>query len=78
MAQIISNIIQNSLSGMVAGAVTTAGNYAGDAVSGVGNMIEAKGHSIGNGKNVMFIKSDISQSTDQLTFSVFKRPRKEV
>jgi len=49
MAAIVTNIIQNSLSGLVAGAVTTVGGYAGDAVSGVGNLIEQKGKSVGDG-----------------------------
>ena len=50
MTQIVSNIIQNSLSGFVAGAVTTVGGYAGDAVTGVGNFIEGKGIAIGTGE----------------------------
>jgi hypothetical protein len=51
MAEIVSNIIQNSLSGFVSGAVTTAGGYAGSAVNGVGGLIEGAGHSVGNGSN---------------------------
>ena len=50
MTQIVTNIIQNSLSGFVAGAVTTVGGYAGDAVSGVGNLIDQKGRSVGDGE----------------------------
>jgi hypothetical protein len=50
MAQIVTNLIQHSLSGFVAGAVTTVGGYAGDAVSGVGNLIDQKGRSVGDGK----------------------------
>jgi hypothetical protein len=50
MAAIVTNIIQNSLSGFVAGAVTTVGGYAGDAVSGVGNLIESKGQAVGDGE----------------------------
>jgi hypothetical protein len=50
MAGIISNIIQNSLSGFAAGAITTVGGYAGDALSGVGNYIDAKGQAVGDGK----------------------------
>lgn len=49
MAGIVSNIIQNSLSGMVAGAVTTVGGYAGDAIGSVGNMVEYAGCSVGEG-----------------------------
>jgi hypothetical protein len=48
MAGIVTNIISNSLSGFVSGAVTTAGGYAGDAVGGIGNLIEGAGASIGN------------------------------
>jgi len=47
----VSNIIQNSVNGMVAGAVTTIGGYAGDAVGGVGNMIESAGHQVGQGNS---------------------------
>jgi hypothetical protein len=49
MTQIVTNIIQNSLSGFVAGAVTTVGEYAGDAVSGIGNLIDQKGKGVGDG-----------------------------
>ncbi|KAF2427185.1 hypothetical protein EJ08DRAFT_736249 [Tothia fuscella] len=48
MAGIVSNIIQNSIGGFVSGAVTTAGGYAGDAVGGLGNLIEGAGASVGN------------------------------
>jgi len=48
MAGIVSNIIQNSLSGFVTGAVTTVGGYAGDAVGGIGNLIENGGRAVGN------------------------------
>jgi hypothetical protein len=51
MQGIVSNIIQNSVNGMVAGAVTTIGGYAGDAVGGVGNMIESAGHQVGQGNS---------------------------
>lgn len=54
MSGIISNIIQNSVGGMVAGAVTTIGGYAGDAVGGIGNMIESAGRSVGEGMLVHF------------------------
>jgi hypothetical protein len=50
MAGIVSNIIQNSLGGFVAGAVTTVGGYAGSAVTGVGNLIENSGRAVGDGK----------------------------
>jgi len=49
MAAFVGEIIQNSLSGFVAGAVTTVGGYAGDAVGGVGDLIEAKGQQVGDG-----------------------------
>jgi len=51
MAGIVSDIIQNSVDGMVAGAVTTIGGYAGDAVSGIGNVIESTGRQVGEGKS---------------------------
>jgi hypothetical protein len=54
MAGIVTNIIQNSLSGFVAGAVTTVGGYAGDAVGGVGNLIERGGQSVGDGISKAF------------------------
>ena len=49
MAGIIENIIQNSIAGFVGGAVSTAGGYAGSAVSGLGTIIENAGESVGNG-----------------------------
>jgi hypothetical protein len=48
MAGIVSNIIQNSVGGFVTGAVTTVGGYAGDAVGGIGNLIEGAGAAVGN------------------------------
>jgi len=45
----VTNIIQNSLSGFVAGAVTTAGGFAGDAIAGLGNFVEKAGDAAGNG-----------------------------
>ncbi|KAF2397283.1 hypothetical protein EJ06DRAFT_584748 [Trichodelitschia bisporula] len=48
MAGIVTNIITNSLSGLAAGAITTAGGYAGDAVNAVGDAIEAKGRAYGD------------------------------
>jgi len=39
---------------MVAGAVTTIGGYAGDAVGGIGNMIESAGRSVGDGLHPHF------------------------
>ena len=47
----MSDIIQNSVDGMVAGAVTTIGGYAGDAVSGIGNMVESAGRQVGQGNS---------------------------
>jgi hypothetical protein len=52
MTEFVTNIIQNSLSGFVAGAVTTVGDYAGSAVAGVGNLIDARGQAVGDGKRV--------------------------
>jgi hypothetical protein len=49
MAGIVTNIIQNSLSGFVNGAVSTAGGYAGSAVNGLGSLIENAGDAVGNG-----------------------------
>ena len=51
MEEIVSNIIHNSVDGMVAGAVTTIGAYAGEAVGGIGNMIESKGRQVGQGNS---------------------------
>lgn len=50
MTQIVSNIIQKSFEGFVAGAVSTVGGYAGDAIAGLGNLVESTGDSIGNGE----------------------------
>jgi hypothetical protein len=50
MTQIVSNIIQNTLSGFVSGAVTTLGGYAGDAISSVGDFVEQKGDALGKGE----------------------------
>ena len=55
MTQIVSNIIQNSLSGFVAGAVTTVGGYAGDAIAGLGNFVERKGDDIGDSTVIPFL-----------------------
>ena len=52
MAGFITDMIQNSLSGMVSGAVTTAGGYAGSAVNGIGNLIEGGGRAVGDGEYV--------------------------
>jgi hypothetical protein len=49
MAEFVTNIIHNSLSGFVSGAVTTVGGYAGDAVAGLGNMVENGGKALGDG-----------------------------
>jgi len=49
MAAFVGEIIQNSLSGFVSGAVGTVGGYAGDAICGVGDLIEAKGQQVGDG-----------------------------
>lgn len=49
MTQIVSNIIQNSLSGFVAGAASTVGEYAGGAIAGLGNFVEQKGDAVGDG-----------------------------
>jgi hypothetical protein len=54
MTEFVTNIVQNSLSGFVAGAVTTVGGYAGDAVSGIGNLIEQKGQAVGDGEQTLF------------------------
>jgi hypothetical protein len=51
MEEIVSNIIQNSVGGMVAGAVTTIGGYAGEAVNGIGNVIESAGSQVGQGNS---------------------------
>jgi len=49
MAQIVTNIIQNSLSGLLGGVVQTAGGYAGDAIAGIGDFVESTGQAAGNG-----------------------------
>jgi hypothetical protein len=49
MTEFVTNIIQNSLSGFVAGAVKTVGDYSGSVVSGVGNLIDERGQSVGDG-----------------------------
>jgi hypothetical protein len=51
MAQIVTNIIQNSLSGLLGGVVQTAGGYAGDAIAGIGDFVESTGQAAGNGKS---------------------------
>ena len=50
MTEFVSNVIQNSLSGFVAGAITTVGDYAGTAVAGVGNLIDERGQAVGDGR----------------------------
>jgi hypothetical protein len=57
MAAFVGQIIQNSLSGFVAGAVTTVGGYAGNAVAGVGNLIEQKGQQVGDGEQLLDLPS---------------------
>jgi len=49
MTQFVTNIIQNSLSGFVSGAVSTAGGVAGDAIAGLGNFVEKSGDAVGDG-----------------------------
>jgi hypothetical protein len=50
MTEFVTNVIQNSLSGFVAGALTTVGSYVGDAASGIGNLIDQRGQAVGDGK----------------------------
>ena len=64
MTGIVTNIIQNSLSGFVTGAVTTVGGYAGAAVNGVGNLIESSGQAVGNGGFSYYL---IKETLDLLT-----------
>jgi hypothetical protein len=50
MTGFISNIIWNSVEGFVDAGKKTAGEYGGNALIKVGDMIEGGGRSVGNGK----------------------------
>ena len=49
MTSFISNIIWNSVEGFVDAGKKTAGEYGGNALIKVGDMIENSGRSVGNG-----------------------------
>ncbi|CAD0030260.1 unnamed protein product, partial [Aureobasidium pullulans] len=49
MTGFITNYIQNTAMGMLSSGITAAGNVAGNAVGGVGTMIQSSGQAVGNG-----------------------------
>ena len=59
MASFIQDIVVNSLSGFVNGAVTTAGGYAGSAVNGLGTIIENAGEAVGNGSTFLYLGCEV-------------------
>jgi PPE-repeat protein len=50
MTGFITNYIQNTAMGMLSSGITAAGNVAGNAVGGVGTMIQSSGQAVGTGK----------------------------
>jgi hypothetical protein len=50
MTEFVQQVIANSLSGFVGGAVSTVGSYAGSGVAAVGNLIDERGQAVGDGK----------------------------
>jgi hypothetical protein len=64
MTEFVTNVIQNSLSGFVAGAITTVGDYAGTAVAGVGNLIDERGQAVGDGKPYDLIRLKINNTQE--------------
>lgn len=50
MAGFITNYIQNTAASMLTTGITAAGNMAGNAVGGVGGLIEHGGRSVGDGR----------------------------
>ncbi|KAH0366870.1 hypothetical protein KCU65_g4977, partial [Aureobasidium melanogenum] len=49
MASFITNYIQNTAMGMLSSGITAAGNVAGNAVGGVGTVIQNSGQAVGSG-----------------------------
>jgi hypothetical protein len=49
MTGFITNYIQNTAMGMLSSGITAAGNVAGNAVGGVGTMIQNSGQAVGTG-----------------------------
>lgn len=49
MTGFITNYIQNTAMGMLSSGITAAGNVAGNAVGGVGTMIQSSGQAVGTG-----------------------------
>jgi len=49
MTSFITNYIQNTAMGMLSSGITAAGNVAGNAVGGVGTMIQSSGQAVGTG-----------------------------
>ncbi|KAG9620736.1 hypothetical protein KCU64_g21635, partial [Aureobasidium melanogenum] len=49
MASFITNYIQNTAMGMLSSGITAAGNVAGNAVGGVGTVIQNSGQAVGTG-----------------------------
>lgn len=49
MTSFITNYIQNTAMGMLSSGITAAGNVAGNAVGGVGTMIQNSGQAVGTG-----------------------------
>jgi hypothetical protein len=60
MTEFVTNIIQNSLSGFVAGAITSVGGYAGTAASGIGNLVDERGQAVGDGRLRRLARANIN------------------
>jgi hypothetical protein len=68
MTGFITNYIQNTAMGMLSSGITAAGNVAGNAVGGVGTMIQSSGQAVGTGtshytQNVPFLSNTHPQAS---------------
>lgn len=54
MAGFITNYIQNTAMGMLSTGITAAGNIAGNAVGGIGGVIENGGRTVGGSMRIPF------------------------
>jgi len=72
MTGFITNYIQNTAMGMLSSGITAAGNVAGNAVGGVGTMIQSSGQAVGNGTN---LSCSFSLSASKLTKPVNRHRR---
>ena len=63
MTGFITNYIQNTAMGMLSSGITAAGNVAGNAVGGVGTMIQSSGQAVGTGMSPIILILHASTNT---------------